>query len=113
MKTHKILQKKQENGLWETPMNCISIDRLASDKRKEILQSAAISMINQMHNCTFKIVNSTDNGFMIELYKEQSYLRLFEYKYYEVVDDTIYEFENEIEHISFLRKQKLNQLENI
>jgi len=114
MKIYNISQEKQENGLWGTPMNCIGIDRLAPfDKRKELLQSAAIVMVDQIHNCNFKIINSTDNGFFIQIYKERDLLRTFVYSRYEIVDNTLYEFEDEKEHVLFLRKQKLKQLENI
>lgn len=111
MRTYQIKQKRQENGLWGTPINCIKIDYLPLDSRKYMLHSAAIALIDQIWNCKFEIFNSTDNTFLIQLYGEKHRLVSFLYKNYELVDDVIYEFENEQEHTIFLRKNKIKQLE--
>lgn len=125
MKIIEIKQKKQENGLWGTPFNCYKIDKLPpSDNRKCYLRSALIAAINQKYNKKFEAFNSTDDGFAIEIYDSAiplcegapssdlfSNWYMFPYENYEVVDDILYEFDNDQEHIAFLRKQKINSLE--
>lgn len=114
MKIIEIKQKKQENGLWGTPFNCYKIDKLPpSDNRKCHLRSALIAAINQKYNKKFEVFNSTDDGFAIEIPSSDLFSNwyMFPYENYEVVDDILYEFDNDQEHIAFLRKQKINSLE--
>ena len=115
MRTHIIKQEKQDNGLWGTPFNCFGIDKLAPfDKRKEILNSAAIALYDQIYNCKFEIINSTDNSFLFNSsYNTKHGIVSFLYKKYEVIGNTLYEFDDENEHNIFLRRQKLLHLENI
>lgn len=113
MKVIKIKQKKQDNGLWGTPYNCYFIDNVPFDNRKMMIFSAAISAISERFNQRFKILFSNNNGFKIRVGDDMGFGNYYSINYdrYEVVNDTLYEFESEQEHITFLRKQKLKKLE--
>jgi len=117
MKTYLIKSKKQDNGLWSMPMKCIGIDKMMfNDKRKMLIESAALVLFSQIfYNCKFKISNSTDRGFIVDIYQNDGNVKInpFLYENYELIDNTLYEFDNNKEHISFLRIHKLQRLENI
>ena len=70
MNKYTILKKRQENGLWGTPINCIGIDRIPIDNRKCAIHSAALALFDQVWKCKFEILNSTDNSFLIQVYSE-------------------------------------------
>jgi len=124
MKAIKILQKKQENGLWGMPFNCFKMSDVMIPSKYEVLNSAIVAAVNEKYNRPFEIFMMSDEGFAIQIYTntypektEMFYLR---YSEYEIIDDTLYEFrssnitnENEKEHLLFLREKKLKQLENI
>lgn len=108
MKIIEIKSEKQNNGLWGMPLSCYKIDRFVLlDDRKWLLRSAIIIAFAEKHKCSFNIYGSTDKGFIINSVFWISYHK------YEVVDNLLYEFENEQEHIIFLRKQKINKLDVI
>lgn len=110
MKIYEIKQQKQDNGMWGTPLNCYYIDKIILlNDRKLKLQSAAFSLFNQIWKEPFKIINSTPEGFIFEASK----LFNFRYDRYEVVDNKLYEFDNDQEHLIFLRKNKLKKIKNI
>lgn len=73
-----------------------------------LLFSALITSINENYNQRFEICLTSDNGFYIYI-PAQRFLNI-SYKNYELVDNFLYEFDNEQEHIAFLRKQKINSL---
>lgn len=114
MKIIKIKQKKQDNGLWGTPYNCYYIDSIPFDDRKILIFSAAIAAFNEKYNQKFRIVHCNENGFKIRTGDTDNsfgnYYSIF-YDKYEVVDDTLYEFFDNQEHIIFLRQQKLKKLQ--
>jgi hypothetical protein len=114
MKIIKIKQEKQDNGLWGTPFNCKYIKDIPIDNRKMIIFSAAIAAINEKFNRPFSIVYSNDYGFKFRIGDTNdsfgNYYSIMYHKY-EVVDNILYEFESEQEHITFLRKHKLDNLE--
>lgn len=112
MKKYEIKQERQENGMWGMPLNCYSIDSfILLDDRKHLLFSATISLINQIWNCPFEIICSTTEGFNININTTKRN-KLFGIRYdkYEIIDNVLYEFENCQEHSTFLRKQKLEKL---
>jgi len=117
MTTYIIDSVKQDNGLYAIPMTCIAIDKFVSlDKRKELLRSVAFILMNQIHNCEFEIFNSTYYGFSIQYYGHLNKICLFLYKDYEFIDNILYAFENDDDHVTFLRKlrkHKIQKLENI
>ena len=117
MKIIKIKQKKQDNGIWGIPYNCYYIDYIpVHDERKMIIFSAIIAAFNDYHNRKFKINFSGSSSFTIRTGDTDNsfgeYYKLY-YENYEVIDDTLYEFANKQEHIIFLRKHKLNKLQNV
>ena len=128
MKIIKIKQKKQENGLWGMPSNCYKIDKLPlalNDDKKLLLNSAIIAALSEIHS-NFEIYNSSDTGFFVSTKNPfnrdiltENYILcgdmfknfIIFYDNYEVLNDTLYEFENEKEHINFLRNFKLKKIE--
>ena len=54
---------------------------------------------------------SDENGFKVRIY-DVGMFNLY-YSNYEVINDTLYEFENEKEHNVFLRKDKLKKINNV
>lgn len=115
MKIFEIRQEKQENGLWGTPFNCFKIDKLAPfNDRKWKLRSAAIALLDQKWGVPFEIFGSTDSGFGIRIPSlEGGKMFGIQYDKYEVVDNILYEFENEQEHTIFLRKNKIKELNEL
>lgn len=110
MKVIKIKQEKQDNGLWGTPLNCYAIDSVPIDNRKIMIFSAVIVAVNEHYKKPFKITCSDDEGFKIEI--NVSIYRIW-YDKYEVIDDTLFQFDNDQEHITFLRQHKLKKLQNV
>jgi hypothetical protein len=111
MKVIKIKQQKQDNGLWGTPYNCHYIESSPwFDNRKMIIFSAAVAAVNEKFNSPFSIIYCDQEGFRIRTQNGNLYRVC--YDEYEVVDDTIYKFDNEQEHITFLRQHKLKKLQN-
>jgi len=119
MKIIKIKQEKQENCLWGMPYNCYSIEGDIFIGKNSLLQSALIIAIDETWNRKFKIFFSDSEGFMIQIftgvYNSFAVTKGYNiyYKNYEIFDDTLYEFDNDQEHKTFLRKRKIEQLENI
>jgi len=119
MKIVKIKQERQENGLWGTPFNCFKMSGTPpfGDEYKLKLQSAIIVAFNERYNRRFEIINNSfSNSFYIKAHTDmynltQDILFNVHYNIYEVIEDTLYEFEDEKEHNSFLRKNKIKQLE--
>lgn len=117
MKIIEIKSKKQENELWGMPLNCFKIDKWYFNNN-ELLLSALLIAIDEKFNRKFEIFDSTDKGFIINLLTRDynnTTSRMFGFKYsnYEVIDNKLYEFDNDQEHMSFLRKEKIKQLEII
>ena len=109
MKTIKICSEKQDNGLWGTPLYCYSMDGYHFyDNKRELLNSALIMAISETWCETFKVYDSTEHGFSVKVGGEKRYN--VHYCRYEVINNTLYEFDNEKEHKVFLRKNKLKQL---
>jgi hypothetical protein len=114
MKIIEIKSKKQDNGIWGMPMNCYSIDRLVLNTENELLYSAIIIAIDEKENKKFKLTYYDVNSFLMSI-DDYNSTKMFFIKLdkYEVIDNTLYEFDNEQEHLMFLRQQKLKRLENI
>lgn len=117
MKIIKISSKKQENGLWGNPLNCLSINGLPPhDEKKMLIFSAVIaafdnrSFDNFYRSFAVYIHPYSNNFFQIKT-ATGSY-NIF-YDKYEVDENVLYEFENEQEHTQFLRKQKLKKLKYV
>lgn len=121
MKKIEINSKKQTNGLWGMPFNCIKINKMEfyHDNHRSLLSSALIMAINEKFNRKFEVwfnddylsVNMVgqpinDSPFSFSVSK----LYTVYFKNYEVIDNTLYEFDNNKEKISFMRKQKINKL---
>lgn len=110
MKKIKINAKKQDNGLWGIPYYCGGIDTfILLDDRKELIFSASLVAIAEYYNANFTVFNSTNDSFFVKI-RSSNYKIV--YDRYEVVDDTLYEFENDYEHKVFLRKQKIQKINN-
>lgn len=109
MKIIKIKQKKQSNGMWGTPLNCYGLDSPPiSDERKYLIWNAWICAINEKFNRRFKFRNCFNYGVWVNVGDSAYYMS---YDNYEVIDDILYEFDSEQEHVNFLRKIKIKQLE--
>jgi len=109
MKIIKIKAKKQENGLWGTPLNLYRMDSVIHNSEKnDLIHSAICVAVNETHEKKFEILLSDENGFILNI----SNCGHFSIKYsrYEVVDDCLYEFNDEQEHNTFLRKNKLKKI---
>jgi hypothetical protein len=117
MKIIKINQNKQENGLWGIPSNCATMDFVMNVKTNELKFSAIIAALcNQYFNHTLKIFHITDDGFNVTMYDFMDNSRqTFHMKFdnYEVIDDILYEFNDDVEHIRFNRKNKLKKIKNL
>jgi hypothetical protein len=122
MRIIEISRKKQENGLWGMPLNCFRMENDRISSKNEVLHSAIVAAVNEKYNRSFEIFMMSDTGFAIQVYtngvydNENSQIFYFKYSDYEIIDYKLYEFhspEDDQEHIVFLRKKKLNQLENI
>lgn len=120
MKEIKIKSKKQDNGIWGMPLNCVKIENFSIISDYNNLKFSAIIMaITEQYNKKFEIWRISDTGFTINLdspiFSENYSGTLYTMKFsnYEVVDDILYEFQNEQEHTNFLRKYKIKNLENV
>ena len=110
MKKIKINAKKQDNGLWGIPYYCGGIDTfILLDDRKELIFSASLVAIAEYYKSNFTVFNSTDKAYFVKI-RSSNYKIV--YDRYEVVDDILYEFENDDEHKVFLRKQKIQKINN-
>jgi hypothetical protein len=117
MKVIKIKQEKQDNGLWGTPLNCYAIDRVSiQDDRKIMIFSAVIVAVNEKYQRKFKILSSNNHEFRIQISGNDisvgDYYKI-SYDKYEVIDNTLFQFDNDQEHITFLRQHKLKKLQNV
>lgn len=94
MKKIGIKSKKQDNGLWGTPLNCIVIDKIPLlDSHKLLIFSAILIAFDEKYNINFRIHFSTDNSFVIMTYGNGNFS--MRYENYEVLGNTLYEFDNE------------------
>lgn len=114
----EIKSEKQDNGIWGCPLNCYAIDSIIiTDNRKLLIFSAVLNAFDEKYNINFFIKLSTQNGFMIyvsgagRLRGGRSHFSI-KYDNYEVIDDILYQFDNQKERLEFLRKNKLIKLEN-
>jgi len=114
MKAIKIKQEKQLNGIWGTPLNCYYIENSPIfDDRKMLIFSAVIAALNEKFDRPFRITYSDNEGFKIRTGDtDNSFGDIYRILYhrYEVIDDTLFQFDNDQEHITFLRKHKLKKL---
>ena len=113
MKVIEIKSKKQNNGLWSIPLNCCSIEGYKPFQDKnELLFSSLIIAIDELHNKSFYIeVFPKKNGFRI---KVDNFGTCFvKFDRYEIIDNKLYEFDDQNEHNMFIRKQKLKKLNEI
>lgn len=118
MKIIKILQKKQENGLWGMPLNCFKMENVMIPSEHEVLNSALVAAVNEKYNTSFEIFMMSDTGFFIQTYTTTAYpekTEMFYLRYsdYEIIDNTLYYFDDNTQHTAFIRKHKLKQLKNI
>ena len=117
MKVIKIKQKKQDNGIWGTPYNCYAIESVPMfDDKKMLIFSAVIIALNEKFDRPFRITYSDNNGFIIQLLSNyDGFGNIYKicYDRYEVVNDTLFQFDNDQEHITFLRQHKLKKLQNV
>jgi len=108
MELIKVNGKKQDNGLWGMPRNCYRMDNfITKDERKEIIRSAAITILNERYNKRFEICYSCETSFSIR-FEHKIYSLM--YSNHEVIGDDLYNFVDDKEHKNFLRKQKLEKL---
>ena len=91
------------------PLACYKMDRMPFlDNRKMLLHSAIlIALSENYHGSIFEIFGSNGKGFFIRLNVK---MYNFSYDRFEIEDNILYEFDNEKEHIVFLRKRKIKQL---
>lgn len=116
MKKINIKSKKQENGLYGIPYNCYSILGAPpiNDDKKNTLFSAIVTALDERYNTGFKISFLSKKSFFITIeqnqYSNQNTF-LIHFDKYEYADNILYEFENDNEKTTFLRKYKLKELE--
>jgi hypothetical protein len=112
MKIIKINSKKQDNGLWGMPKNCYYMDKyIQLNEKNELIRSASIIAMTEKFNLSFSIFMSNEYSFYI---KFDDYLPfVITYSKYEVVNDILYQFNDNKEHNIFLRKQKLEKINNV
>lgn len=109
MKTIKIKTKKQDNGIWGTPINCTRYDNfILFDEKLELLRTAIIIAFDELYNQSFEIIFPTLSGFWF-IYMIDG-IKPIKYDDYKVIDDILYIFENENDKIIYHRKNKLKQL---
>ena len=111
MKIYQIKSKKQDNGLWGSPMNLYKIEFIngyPKDDYLNLLISAIIIKFDEIYNISFSC-KIYDNIMTISV-KSKNYK--ISYKYYGVVDYKFYYFENDDDIKLFSRNQKLNKLKN-
>jgi hypothetical protein len=115
MRVIKIKQEKQSNGIWGTPMNCVGVDvPPIGNERKYLIFSAWICAINETFNKPFMFRNFCSyDQVIVYIFDDFGFIQRsyhLSYNRYEVIDDTLYEFESQKEHINFLRKHKIKKL---
>lgn len=111
----EIKREKQSNGIWGMPLNCMKISnfRLLLNEKNYILHSALLAAIDEKYNSKFEVINMYDDAFTISIDSVNNFskkLFYITYSNFEVIDNTLYEFDNKIEHTRFLRKYKLKYL---
>jgi hypothetical protein len=112
MKVIEIKSKKQDNGIWGMPLNCYGIEG-SLWMNDEILISAIIMAVDEKYNKNFKLTFYKNNNFLISVKFSQGEEMFFiKLEKYEIINNTLYEFDNEKEHLVFLRQKKIKQLEN-
>lgn len=116
MKIIEIKSKKQDNGIWGMPLNCIKLDMknfFLYDDKKTLLSSALIIAINEKFDRRFEVWFN-DDYLTITVFGIGSFpagrLYAVHFKNYEIIDNYLYEFDNDKEKMIFLRKQKMNKL---
>ena len=85
-----IQAKRQDNGLWEVPLNCIHVDVFTADLSEEnqLKRSAIIVGLSEVYkNEKFKIFYNNKDGFVVKLSK--SGLRHILYEDYKLDGNTI------------------------
>lgn len=119
MKKIEIKSQKQDNGIWGMPLNCVKMNnfKLYNDYLV-LLSSALIIAIDEKFNRKFEIWYEDDYLSVIiqsESISDYSFNLGKRYtvyfKNYSVIDNTLFEFDNEKEKKIFLRKQKINKLQ--
>ena len=81
----EIKSKKQENGLWVTPLNLKSLNKIPP-KEKELLFSAIVNVFSEKFDCSFR-TELHDNGFFIITTNKIHYIK---YDKYYVEDNKLY-----------------------
>jgi len=134
MKVIKIKSKKQDNGIWGSPINLVKIDGVPPFLKcgeKDLLFSAIIiAVVEQFPDESFSVLHFGEvpgqtelvPGFIINFFdrsvsiqsiqpnRTQQYL--IYYDMYFVEDDLLYQFENEKERKTFIRKKKIEKMKN-
>lgn len=95
----KIKAKKQENGLWGTPFNCVYIDKVVfvSDENWKLRSAIMMALAEVYPNHKYRIENSSETGFTVTLYlgyidpanPNKKWYRI-NYKNYELKGDTLF-----------------------
>jgi hypothetical protein len=84
----KILSKKQDNGLWGIPFQCVKMDKAPMSKKNIIKHSALCIAISEAYKDeTFEIFWSDENGFFVKLSKNG--IKRIKYKEYKIKGNII------------------------
>ncbi len=121
MKIIQIKSNKQDNGIWGIPLNCIKIGNFKLyNERLILLTSSLIIAIDEKFNRKFEVWYDSEflsvrmlNEYIDEYTFRPGKIYTVYFKNYEIIDNTLYEFDNEKEKTMFLRTQKLNKLKNV
>jgi hypothetical protein len=121
MKIIQIKSNKQDNGIWGMPLNCIKIGNFKLyNERLILLTSSLIIAIDEKFNRKFEVWYDSEflsvrmlNEYIDEYTFRPGKIYTVYFKNYEIIDNTLYEFDNEKEKTMFLRTQKLNKLKNV
>lgn len=122
MRIIKIKQQKQDNGLWGTPMNCVSLELNAfpcdtKDSRTSedlwLLESALIAAFGENYpHSRFSVKQFVSNSIQIRMSANEQNDRVFRLGFdkFGLDGNTLYQFENSSERMRFFRKQKIKRL---
>lgn len=116
MKIHKILSKKQDNGLWGTPLNLHHIEtNVFLDFDKQLIVSAIIIKFSELYDVKFKcIINKNNILIMHEIDHSMSYKTYsLPYDEYRVIDNNLYYLETDDDKLEFSRMMKLNKIKSL
>jgi len=110
MITYTIKTKRQPNGLWGTPITLINYNIKAklSSMNHELL-SAIVTAYSENNNNEFKV--EVGKG-QFRIFTDHVIGKFYEYSNYELLDNTLYFFQNHEDRTLFERMVKLKKIKS-